>query len=132
MTNAIVLFAHGARDARWAEPFVAIAGRVRAARPGLAIAVVLLGAWGNDAQAAADRLLAAFGVLADSGIGRLLGVRSPVAPARVRASPEALTLACSLSTSSNSSSASRRASAVMRCSSRGFGAGVDTARKSSR
>jgi hypothetical protein len=68
----------------------------RADRPGLAIAVVLLGAWGNDAQAAADRLLSAFGVLADSGIGRLLGVRSPVAPARVRASPEALTLEVTL------------------------------------
>jgi hypothetical protein len=61
-------------------------------RPGLAITVVLLGAWGNDGQAAADRLLSAFGVLADSGIGRLLGARSPIAPARVRASPEALTL----------------------------------------
>ena len=32
MTNrAIVLFAHGARDARWAEPFEAIARRIRAA-----------------------------------------------------------------------------------------------------
>jgi hypothetical protein len=76
----------------------AVAGGARivdagnADRPGLAITVVLLGAWGNDGQAAADRLLSAFGVLADSGIGRLLGARSPIAPARVRASPEALTL----------------------------------------
>jgi hypothetical protein len=76
----------------------AIAGRARvvdpggADRPSLAFAVVVLGAWGDEAHAAADRLLAAFGVLADSGIGRLLGLRSPVAPARVHASPEALTL----------------------------------------
>ena len=33
MTRAIVLFAHGARDPRWAEPFEAVAGRVRAAAP---------------------------------------------------------------------------------------------------
>ena len=33
MTQAIVLFAHGARDARWAEPFEAVAAQVRAAAP---------------------------------------------------------------------------------------------------
>jgi sirohydrochlorin cobaltochelatase len=31
--SAIVLFAHGARDPRWAAPFEAIAGRARAAAP---------------------------------------------------------------------------------------------------
>ena len=34
--EAIVLFAHGARDPRWAEPFEAIAARIRAAAPGRA------------------------------------------------------------------------------------------------
>ncbi len=33
MNRAIVLFAHGARDPRWAEPFEAVAERVRAAAP---------------------------------------------------------------------------------------------------
>jgi sirohydrochlorin cobaltochelatase len=33
MTQAIVLFAHGARDARWAEPFHAGRARLRAAAP---------------------------------------------------------------------------------------------------
>lgn len=32
-TKAIVLFAHGARDPRWAAPFEAVAERVRAAAP---------------------------------------------------------------------------------------------------
>ena len=32
-TKAIVLFAHGARDPRWAAPFEAVADRVRAAAP---------------------------------------------------------------------------------------------------
>jgi len=32
--DAIVLFAHGARDPEWAMPFVAIRDRVRALRPG--------------------------------------------------------------------------------------------------
>jgi sirohydrochlorin cobaltochelatase len=31
--HAIVLFAHGAREARWADPFEAVAARVRAAAP---------------------------------------------------------------------------------------------------
>jgi sirohydrochlorin cobaltochelatase len=33
-STGLVLFAHGARDARWAEPFNEILKRVRAARPG--------------------------------------------------------------------------------------------------
>ena len=31
MQRGVLLFAHGARDARWAEPFQAVAARVRAA-----------------------------------------------------------------------------------------------------
>ena len=42
MTRAIVLFAHGARDARWAEPFEAVAARVRAAAPDCTVALAFL------------------------------------------------------------------------------------------
>ncbi len=33
MTQGLILFAHGARDPRWAEPFAAVAERVRLGRP---------------------------------------------------------------------------------------------------
>ena len=36
---ALILFAHGARDTRWAEPFVKVASRVRAAAPALTVEV---------------------------------------------------------------------------------------------
>jgi len=39
---AIILFAHGARDPRWAEPFLRVAERVRAAAPELALEVAYL------------------------------------------------------------------------------------------
>ena len=42
MTKAIVLFAHGARDPRWAEPFDAVARRVRAAAPECEVALAFL------------------------------------------------------------------------------------------
>ena len=42
MSRAIVLFAHGARDPRWAEPFEAIAARVRAAAPDYRVALAFL------------------------------------------------------------------------------------------
>ncbi len=37
MTTGLILFAHGARDPRWAAPFETVAARVRALRPGLAV-----------------------------------------------------------------------------------------------
>ena len=40
--EALILFAHGARDARWAEPFVRIAERVRAAAPNRRIELAYL------------------------------------------------------------------------------------------
>ncbi len=58
----------------------------------VALTFVLTGAWGADADAARERLLAAFGVLADSGIGRLLGLSRPVAPVSAVATADALTL----------------------------------------
>ncbi len=42
MTRAIVLFAHGARDPRWAEPFARIADAIRDAQPGTPVAVAFL------------------------------------------------------------------------------------------
>ncbi|MDQ6684464.1 MAG: CbiX/SirB N-terminal domain-containing protein [Pseudomonadota bacterium] len=42
MSRALVLFAHGARDPRWAEPFEAVAARLRAAEPGRVIIVAFL------------------------------------------------------------------------------------------
>ena len=39
---AIILFAHGARDPRWAEPILRVAERVRAAAPDLALEVAYL------------------------------------------------------------------------------------------
>lgn len=40
--NGLVLFAHGARDPRWAAPFEAVAEALRAARPGLAVRLAYL------------------------------------------------------------------------------------------
>ena len=41
-TPSILLLAHGARDARWAEPFNRVADRVRAAAPGLPVEMAYL------------------------------------------------------------------------------------------
>jgi len=40
--SAILLFAHGARDPSWADPFRRIAARVREARPGLRVELAFL------------------------------------------------------------------------------------------
>jgi sirohydrochlorin cobaltochelatase len=42
MTHGLILFAHGARDPRWAAPFEAVAAAVRAARPGLPVRLAFL------------------------------------------------------------------------------------------
>ena len=59
MTRAIVLFAHGARDLRWAEPFEAIAARVRAAAPGCPVALAFLELMAPTLGDAAAALVAA-------------------------------------------------------------------------
>ena len=41
-TSGLVLFAHGARDPEWAEPFRAIADRVASTRPDLAVRLAFL------------------------------------------------------------------------------------------
>jgi sirohydrochlorin cobaltochelatase len=42
MQAGLILFAHGARDPRWAAPFEAVAARVRAARPALPVRLAYL------------------------------------------------------------------------------------------
>jgi len=42
MTTGLLLFAHGARDPRWAAPFEAVAAQLRARRPGLAVRLAFL------------------------------------------------------------------------------------------
>jgi sirohydrochlorin cobaltochelatase len=39
---ALLLFAHGARDERWAEPFARIVSKVRAAAPGVSVELAYL------------------------------------------------------------------------------------------
>jgi hypothetical protein len=58
----------------------------------LALRFVLTGAWGDDAPAAAERLRAAFQVLASDPLGRLLGVDRPLAAPRASGDGEALRL----------------------------------------
>ena len=42
MHDALILFAHGARDPRWSAPFEAVAEQVRAARPGVPVQLAFL------------------------------------------------------------------------------------------
>jgi sirohydrochlorin cobaltochelatase len=57
MTGAIVLFAHGARDPRWAEPFRAVAARMRAAVPGRRIELAFLELMQPDLDSAVGQLV---------------------------------------------------------------------------
>ena len=59
MSRAIVLFAHGARDPRWAEPFEAVAARVRAAAPGCPVVLAFLELMAPPLGDAVERLVAA-------------------------------------------------------------------------
>jgi sirohydrochlorin cobaltochelatase len=58
MKSAILLFAHGARDVRWAEPFEAVAERVRGADPGRPVVLAFLELMRPDLREAVDRLAA--------------------------------------------------------------------------
>ena len=57
-TQGLTLFAHGARDPRWAEPFDAVAARVRAALPGGRVALAFLELMAPTLAEAVDRLAA--------------------------------------------------------------------------
>ena len=63
-TTAILLFAHGARDPGWAEPFRRIAGRLKAAQPGLRVELAFL-------ELMEPRLADAVTALAGAGIDRI-------------------------------------------------------------
>ncbi len=58
----------------------------------IAVRLVLTGAWGEDAPAAAERLAAAVHVLSESPVGKLFGLDRPLEGPRVRSAPEALVL----------------------------------------
>ena len=53
---AVILFAHGARDPRWAEPFLRVAERVRANAPDLPVELAYLEHLPPDLDEAARRL----------------------------------------------------------------------------
>jgi sirohydrochlorin cobaltochelatase len=59
MTRGLLLFAHGARDPRWAQPFEAVAARVRTSRPDVAVRLAFLELMAPDIEAAAAELVAA-------------------------------------------------------------------------
>lgn len=46
--QGLILFAHGARDPRWAAPLRQVAARIRAQRPGLALGLAFLEHDQND------------------------------------------------------------------------------------
>ena len=54
----VVLFAHGARDPRWAEPFEAVAERVQQLRPGAAVRLAFLELMTPDLPTACRELIA--------------------------------------------------------------------------
>ena len=58
-TEGLLLFAHGARDAAWAQPFEAVAGRLRAARPDVPLSLAYLEFMSPDIEAATTTLVAA-------------------------------------------------------------------------
>lgn len=59
MKTGLLLFAHGARDERWAEPFVQVAAAVRAARPAQPVCLAYLEFLRPDLRTAAAELGAA-------------------------------------------------------------------------
>ena len=75
-----------------ASTAVAITARAADDKPraGIAVRIVLTGAWGTDAPAAAERLAAAVHVVSESAFGRLLGLDQPLHAAHVEAGSDAL------------------------------------------
>ena len=55
----LVLFAHGARDPRWAEPFERLRGKVQRARPGNAVRLAYLEMMAPDLESAVAELVSA-------------------------------------------------------------------------
>jgi len=59
MRAGLILFAHGARDPRWAEPFEAVAARLRQLRPHAEVRLAFLEFMSPSLPAAGDALAAA-------------------------------------------------------------------------
>ncbi len=59
MNPGLILFAHGARDPRWAEPFERLRAKIRRARPELQVALAYLELMTPDLQTAIDEMVAA-------------------------------------------------------------------------
>jgi sirohydrochlorin cobaltochelatase len=57
MKRGILLFAHGARDPRWAAPFEDVARRITAARPEVAVALGFLEFMAPDLRGAGQVLI---------------------------------------------------------------------------
>ena len=57
--EALILFAHGSRDAQWAAPFRAVQKKIALARPGLRIELAFLEIMQPSLPDAIDRLVAA-------------------------------------------------------------------------
>jgi sirohydrochlorin cobaltochelatase len=57
--RGLILFAHGARDPRWAEPLDRLRHRLTQVTPGTPVAVAFLDIMEPDLPTAADRLVAA-------------------------------------------------------------------------
>ncbi len=57
MKTGLLLFAHGARDARWALPFEQVAAAVRAARPAMPVRLAFLEFMAPDIRDAAGELV---------------------------------------------------------------------------
>jgi sirohydrochlorin cobaltochelatase len=59
VTHGLLLFAHGARDPRWAEPFTAVVQRIQALAPRLPVRLAYLEFMTPPLAAAASELAAA-------------------------------------------------------------------------
>jgi sirohydrochlorin cobaltochelatase len=57
--TGLILFAHGARDPRWAEPFERLKRKVQTARPSAPVSLAYLEIMHPDLVGAADQLVAA-------------------------------------------------------------------------
>jgi sirohydrochlorin cobaltochelatase len=57
MRRGLILFAHGARDPVWAEPFEALVDRVRALQPGTPVRLAFLELMQPDLETAATELI---------------------------------------------------------------------------
>jgi hypothetical protein len=99
------IFAAGPFEGKWAAGAAGLLGGATAvgasmqpstqgtgAGRGLAVRIVLLGGWGDDAAKAADRLRSAYGVLAADPLGRLTGLDQPIDGPRTSGDAGALCL----------------------------------------